>query len=241
MKHFWRAVLLIQQDEGKQLDLAVQRIRSLGITEIHIFAEAGVRISKRFDHSLHQDATWDSPYKLWRGATEIMGGVYSADTELFLVTRPGCTYWDQLPVFCERTIDRSVVAVWSPLTPTRVFPSENDQRPRCKTDKPSVPTWCPTQVHADVGVHHCFVVTGHVLSLMRAYLPVNPEGADVGCTLAYELGRRSVPYMFAIPSVVQFQSDVNYSTHDFVSCAFHINQTDLREQSFMATPVRRRK
>lgn len=235
MKDLWRAILIVQKEDAKKMDLAIQWMFRLGITTIHIFAEAGVRISQRYDHALHQDSSWDCPYKLWKGAAEIAGNVYSSESELFLVSRPGCYFWEQLLVYCEKQVNRKEVAVWCPLTPNRVFPDANIVRPRCKGDW----GWCPTQVQADVEMHHCFVVTGHVLSLMGFYLPPNPDCAPVGCSLAYELGRRGIPYMFHMPSLVDVD-DINVTAADYVSSHFSMNQKEMGLQSFISEPIKRK-
>jgi hypothetical protein len=233
MLDFWRAILIVQKEDLPKLDISIQRLHSIGITTIHLFVQAGLRISQRFDHAPHQDPEWDNPYKLWKGATTLAGKIYSSTSELFLVSRPGCYYWEQLPTYCEYHVDRTKFAVWSPHTPTRVFPSENITRPRCVGSF----GWCETQVHADVEAHHCFVVSGHTLSLIGAYLPENPDGAAVGCSIAYELGRRRVPYMFHLPSLVQHE-DQNFHAMDFVGVSFHMNQSDMRAQNFILAPCK---
>ena len=235
MKTPWRALLMVQKDDVKYMDETIQRLRQLGIPEIHVFAEAKVRISKRFDTSLHQDARWTSPYELWKGATAIAGDIYTSQTDLFLVCRPDVYFWEQLPVYCENTIPRNEIGIWCPLTPNRVFPSENIQRPRCKGDW----GWCPTQVTPDVEQHHCFVVTGHMLSLMAFYMPHLEEPAHVGCTLSQALGRRGIPYYFHTPSLATVGTDVNYTANDFVGLTHHMNQKDMKEQDLILKPKRR--
>jgi len=216
----------------------------IGISDIDIFAEASVRISKRWDHATHQDASWTNPFRLWRGAFELAGAAYTSKTDLFLVVRPGCYLWEQLPVYCESTIDRNVIGVWSPLTPNRIFPTQAVPRPTCRRknrDQPEM-NWCPMQVNADVSVHQCLVMTGHMLALAAAYLPpVKPatnsdemrlDGMHIGSVLAYSLGMRRVPYYFSYPSLAQVD-DVNYMTSEFIGVNTHVPQKDMRRFDYI--------
>ena len=222
---------MVTHEDAKQMDQVIQMLYKIGITSIHVFAEAGVRISQRYDHAQHQSPEWDCPYKLWRGALLLAGEIYTSLSDLFLIVRPGCTFWYGLPDYCAKTINRDEVVVWSPHTPTRVFPSENIMRPQCDV---ATPVWCQTPVFADVETHHCFVVTGHVLALMGLYLPAREESAAVGCSLADQLGRRGVQYAFHIPSLVDVHTDNNFSAIDFVGTSYHINEKDIETHNFVA-------
>lgn len=235
---------MVHRQDASQISAAMQSLLHIGIDEIDIFAEASVRIPKRWDHAVHQDPRWVSPYLLWKNALELAGSAYADRTDLFLVVRPGCYLWEQLPVYCENTVDRNLVAVWSPLTPSRIFPSSSNSRPTCSRRNDSQPRmhWCPMYVNPDVSVHHCFVLTGHMLALMAAYLPetkppgvsddMRIDGLNIGSALSYTLSRRRVPYYFSSPSLVQVD-DCEYSADDFIGVSTYLPQRAIRTFDFI--------
>ncbi len=57
---------MVQKEDAKLIDTGIQHLYQLGNDEVHIFAQAGVRISKQYDHALHQDDAWTCPLKLWK-------------------------------------------------------------------------------------------------------------------------------------------------------------------------------
>lgn len=229
---FWRALLVVHKEDGDFMDGAIRQLLRLGIDNVHVFAQAGVRLSKHFDHSAHQDDDWTDAYSLWRGMAEVAGHVYSTRSKLFLIVRPRCYIWEQLPTYCELTIDPNQVAIWSPLTPARVYSDYDVPQPQCVGHF----GWCPVMPSADIGVNHCFVVGRHMLPLMASYLSSSLHGGTIGNTLAFEMSRREVPYYFHLPSLVDVVDDEDFSAEDFVGVSYHMPQQSMRQGNYLLQP-----
>ena len=226
----WRAVLVIEKDQGKLIDPSIRMLRQTGIDNIHLIVAPGVRVSKTYDCISHQakDGEWGDSYSMWRGGLDLISNVFASRSELFLVIRPQITIWEQLLVYCEKTIPRDKVAIWSPFTPDRLFPTSRPERP------PSDGTfkWCRVQPSRDMVTSHCFVMTGHAMTLMASYLPPLEEGGQVSSMIAEHLGRRNVPFYFHTPSLANATDHELVST-DFVGVAYHMPQRSMRAKKFI--------
>lgn len=226
----WRAVVLIEHDESKYIDPTIRTVRALGIENIHLMVSPSVRISKQYDVIAHQaePGEWEDSYSLFRGSMELISGVYSARSDYFLVIRPGVTVWDQLLTYCECTIPKDVVAVWSPLTPDRCFPTSYPDRPTCSGEW----GWCPYPVNRDLSTSHCYVMTGHVMTLLGAYLPALDDSVEVSSMVAEQMSRRRIKCYFHLPSLATVTgSKERLGASDFVGVSHYMSQKQMRRRS----------
>lgn len=233
-EEFWRAVVVIEKDQSSLIDPTIRSIRLAGIDNIHLVVAPGVRVSKSYDHIAHQAARgeWEDSYSLWRGGLDLVSNVYASRSQLFLVVRPGLTLWEQLLTYCEATIPRDKVAVWSPFTPDRLFATSSPSKPDC--GKPW--GWCPHPVSRDMISSHCFVMTGHVMTLMANYLPPIESGANVSSMVAEHLGRRNVPFYFHTPSLAKATGH-ELEASDFTGVSFRMSQKVMRRKNFILESV----
>jgi hypothetical protein len=227
----WRAVLIIERKDARHMDTGIQRLRRAGFEHIHVMAAAGVTVSKHYQPMSHQSKDWVDGYTLWRGALELMGEVYGPRSELFLVMRPNFHLWGALMQYCELTIDRGLLAIWSPFTPDRLFPSSDQLRPLCK----GTFGWCPTQVDADASVAECLVMTGHMLTLAKEYMPITSEGGSPGNAMSMSLGRRKVPFYYHMPSLVTTEEHM-LEASDFVGVTKQMSRKEMLSDKRILEP-----
>lgn len=230
-EEMWRAVVIIEKDQSKEIDPTVRRLRNLGIENIHLVVAPSVRVSKAYDHISHQadEAEWGDSYSLFRGGIDLISNVYASRSELFLVIRPHVSVWGQLLTYCEYTIPRDKVAVWCPLNPDRLFPTSRPTKADCGPENFG---WCPHPVSRDMSSSDCFVMSGHVLTLMASYLPPLEDGAAVASMIAEHLGRRNVPFYFHTPSLAT-SAEFGLAAEDFVGVPYHLNQKDMTDYEFV--------
>ena len=231
VRDHWKVAILVDSTESKSAaDQMVRQLRHMGFDAIHVFGSPKAKINKQRDIVVHQDKSWHDDYSMWRSAIRTMSEGYAAQTELFLFVRPDIRCWEQLPVYCENTIDRSIVAIWSPYTPYRVFPDEYVIRPNCGDDSFG---WCPSRVNGSWVANHCLIFSRHALTLCGAYLPeLSSMGMNTAGSIGVSLERFDVPVYFHTPSLVGHLNH-QYTAHDFVGCSHHMNQSDMRNRNFI--------
>jgi len=234
----WRAAIIVERKDAKYMDIGIQRLRAAGFENIHVMASEGVTISKRYQPMSHQAKEWTDGYSLWRGASELLGKIYTSRSQLFLLMRPNFHLWGDLMRYGELTIDQRLLAVWSPFTPNRVFPSSNQTRPSCEGSF----GWCPTAMNADASVADCLIMTGHMLTLVGQYLPAVSAGGQVGSAIAAAMERQGVPFYYHLPSLVT-TAEHTLEADDFVGVTFDMSRKDMLTGSFLLNPStpRRRK
>lgn len=234
----WRVIIMVHPEDVGELDTTIDRLQKIGLDQIHVCAQTGLRLSKKFDYAKHQEDNWHNPYTMWKESLSNIGNIYTSQSPMFLIIRPGVYVWEQLPTYCEYQIPQNVVGIWCPLKPKRVYPTAERTQPRCTVavDRAADWGWCPAQADADMEIHHCFVVTGYMLTLMSAYMPFFEEDRHVGSVLAAEMGRKYIPYYFHTPSLATCK-DPNYQPNDMVGLSFHMSQADMRDRRHMMIPV----
>jgi len=225
----WRAAIIVERKDAKYMDTGIQRLRAAGFEHIHVMAAKGVTISKLYQPLSHQADEWVDGYSLWRGAIELLGQIYGARSELFLLTRPNFHFWGSLMHYCETTIDPRFIGVWSPYTPNRVFPSSPQPRPVCSGgDIAQLGRfgWCPTQINSDASIADCMLLTSHMLTLVKEYLPQQSEGGTVGSAMAAALARQKIPFYYHIPSLVN-TDEHTLEANDFVGVTFNFPRQEM--------------
>jgi hypothetical protein len=235
----WRAAIIVDRKDAKYMDTGIQRLRAAGFEHIHVMVAKGVTVSKLYQPLSHQADEWVDGYSLWRGAIELLSQVYGARSDYFLITRPNFHFWGSLMQYCETTLDPRFIGVWSPFTPDRVFPSDPQPRPLCiggTVDGVGKFGWCPTQINADASVADCMLLTGHMLTLVKEYLPLQSPGGTVGSAMALALARQRIPFYYHIPSLVTTEEHT-FQASDFVGVTFDFPREEMSPAKRILEPV----
>ena len=223
----WRAVVIADQSNIKYFNGTVQRIRQLGIENINVFCPGALTVPQRYDFMLHRDHKVRRSLDVWKMALSTCGLTYTQSSAYFLIVEPGVYFWEQLPVYCESVIPQNELAVWCPATPASLWPDRPMSKPNC----PEAFGWCPELVDASIEYQHCFILTGHMMTLLAAYLEPIKTG-HVGSVLACELGKRHVPYYFHTPAICS-ACEATKTSSNFIGVAYDkLAQSDMRQNNF---------
>lgn len=225
----WKVAIIVGKETRDETDRTVTQLRKLGLDALHVFALPTAKINKQRDVIVHQSKEWRSEYDIWKSTCHNMADTYGAQTDLFLFIKPKMQLWEQLPVYCEATIERELVGVWSPFTPTRVFPDEYPERPECYGGF----GWCKSQVNASLVTNHCLVMTRHALALVASYLPKHSElGANTPGAIALAMAKQQLPFYFHTPSLAAYNG-WELSSDDFVGSWYDMPQKDMYAKNFI--------